>query len=183
MSPCPDMGQSLAFSSMKQLLLICAVVALVGCKEVAVDVVGEVILSEKRKKEKARRHRITVEIAIRDALEKHEGELTKADHEKVTGLNLSYNKLTEVPKDLEKLTKLKKLILSGNQLNSVKGLEKLDQLKELILSHSKLNDLPAGLEKLNQLTYLELVNNPDLTQAQIDELQKALPNCRITSFQ
>jgi hypothetical protein len=28
---CPDMGQSLAFSSMKQILLICAVVALVGC--------------------------------------------------------------------------------------------------------------------------------------------------------
>ena len=143
---------------MKQLLLICAVVALVGCKEVAVDVVDQVILSEKRKKEKARRHRIIVEIAIRDELEKLEGELTKADYEKVTFLNLSYKKLTEVPKDLEKLTKLKKLILSGNQLTSVEGLEKLDQL-----------------------TYLELVNNPNLAEAQIDELKKALPKCTIHS--
>ena len=31
MPPCPDMGQSLASKAMKQLLLICAVVALVGC--------------------------------------------------------------------------------------------------------------------------------------------------------
>jgi hypothetical protein len=28
---------------------------------------------------------------------------------------------------------------------------------------------------------LSLFNNPDLTKAQIDELQKALPNCRIYS--
>jgi len=38
-----------------------------------------------------------------------------------------------------------------------------------------------GLEKLDQLTWLSLFNNPDLTKAQIDELQKALPNCRIYS--
>ena len=31
MPPCPDMGQSLASPNMKQILLICAVVALVGC--------------------------------------------------------------------------------------------------------------------------------------------------------
>ena len=36
------------------------------------------------------------------------------------------------------------------------------------------------LEKLTQLTSLHLTNNPDLTKAQIDELQKALPNCKIT---
>jgi len=39
----------------------------------------------------------------------------------------------------------------------------------------------TGLENLTQLTHLYLENNPDLTKAQIDELQKALPNCQIIS--
>jgi len=30
------------------------------------------------------------------------------------------------------------------------------------------------------LTNLNLSNNPNLTKAQIDELQKALPKCKIT---
>ena len=37
----------------------------------------------------------------------------------------------------------------------------------------------TGLEKLTQLKQLSLINNPDLTKAQIDELQKALPKCKI----
>jgi uncharacterized protein YcfL len=54
--------------------------------------------------------------------------------------------------------KVKFLVLRDNQLTNVKGLEKLTQLKRLWLD-----------------------NNPDLTKAQIDELQKALPNCEIFS--
>ena len=77
-----------------------------------------------------------IEKAIRKELFKPTGELTKEDLEKVTLLSLVDNKLTEVPKELEKLTKL---------------------------------------EGLN------LQYNPDLTKAQIDELQKALPNCTILS--
>jgi hypothetical protein len=98
-----------------------------------------------------------IEAAIRARIKKPTGELTKADLEKVTVLKLGYNKLTDV-KGLEKLTQLKELILSGNQLTSVKGLEKLTKLRLLSLS-----------------------NNPDLTKAQIDQLQKALPNCFIHS--
>ena len=41
--------------------------------------------------------------------------------------------------------------------------------------------LNCRLEKLTQLTELGLHNNPDLTKAQIAELQKALPNCKIIS--
>ena len=96
-----------------------------------------------------------VEKAIREKLKKPTGELAVADLEKVTYLNLGANKLTDV-KGLEKLTQLTNLNLMENQLTDVKGLEKLTKLESL-----KLDD------------------NPDLTKAQIDELQKALPKCRI----
>ena len=92
-------------------------------------------------------------------------------------LTLYGNQLTDV-KGLEKLTQLTALVLHANQLTDVKGLEKLTQLEGLRLSNNKLTDV-KGLEKLNQLTELGLGGNPDLTKAQIDELQKALPNCQI----
>ena len=89
---------------------------------------------------------------------KSTGEITKADLEKVDVLNLGDGKLTELPKGLEKFTELETLFLENNQLTDVKGLEKLTQLKILWLD-----------------------DNPDLTKAQIDELQKALPKCDISS--
>ncbi len=61
-----------------------------------------------------------------------------------------------MPKGLEKLTQLKHLYLYSNQLTNVKGLEKLTRLKVMCLDC-----------------------NPDLTKAQIDQLQKALPKCKI----
>jgi Leucine-rich repeat (LRR) protein len=143
---------------------------------------------------------IIVEKAIRKAAKKPTGEPTKADYDKVTELDLSNKQLTEVPKGLEKLTKLTELDLSFNQLTDVKGLgkltqlerlslgfnqltdvkglEKLDQLWGLYLSNNKLTNV-KGLEKLTQLTNLLLERNPDLTKAQIAELQKALPKCKI----
>ncbi|MDG2214425.1 MAG: leucine-rich repeat domain-containing protein, partial [Verrucomicrobiota bacterium] len=68
------------------------------------------------------------------------------------------------------------------------GLEKLTKLKMLNLYQNRLTDV-EGLEKLTQLEELILTNNPDpifssidgLTKAQIDELQKALPKCKISS--
>jgi internalin A len=229
------MAQSLASPNMKQLLLICAVVGLAGCWK----------KDPSMKKNTVNAHP-EIEKAIRYELDKPKGELTKADLEKVTELDLSGNQLTEVPKGLEKLTQLTRLWLSQNKLTSVKGLEKLTKLEhlyiydnqltdvkglekltkltELDLGNNKLTDVKGlekctqltyldllsnqltdvkGLEKLTQLTYLSLDNNqltdvkglekltqleelrlddnPDLTKAQIDELQKALPKCDILS--
>ena len=68
--------------------------------------------------------------------------------------------------------------LDHNQLTDVKGLEKLTQLKTLDLHDNKLTNV-KGLEKLTKLWSLNLTGNPDLSKAQIDELQKALPKCKI----
>ena len=65
---------------MKQILLILAVVALVGCSP-TVEIANPI-----------------VEKAIREELKKPTGELTEADLEKVTELELKQNQLTEVPK-------------------------------------------------------------------------------------
>ena len=120
-----------------------------------------------------------IEVAIRKRIKKPVGELTDVDLEKVTRLVLGDNQLTDV-KGLEKLTKLKELSLPFNQLTNVKGLEKLTQLKELYLQANQLTGV-KGLEKLTNLEGLYLEGNPDLTKAQIDELKKALPKCRISS--
>ena len=148
---------------------------------------------------------VTIEVAIRKSLkyigESPTGELTQADLKKVTeleldrkqltsvkglekltqleSLHLSHNKLTDV-KGLENLTQLKELPLDDNQLTSVKGLENLTQLEGLWLPRNQLTNV-KGLKKLTRLTELDLIDNPDLTKAQIDELKKALPKCDIRS--
>ena len=153
---------------MKQILLICAVVALVGCggEEKATSEVHQKLITNP-----------IIEKAIREKLEKPEGELTKADYEKVTKLYLGDNQLTDVT-GLEKLTQLKDLSLVGTQVTDVKGLEKLTKLERLELQDNQLTSV-KGLENLTQLRFLGLKNNPGLTKAQIDELQKALPKCQI----
>ena len=130
---------------MKQLLLI-------------LTVVGQSVLAADKKPLTKEESAKVIEAAIRKAAKKPTGELTEADLEKVTTLYLGGNQLTEVPKELEKFTKLTKLSLYKNKLTDVKS-----------------------LEKLTQLMGLYLLNNPDLTKAQIDELQKVLPKCKINS--
>ena len=119
-----------------------------------------------------------VEAAIRKKLKKPAGELTKADLEKVTGLSLYNNQLTDFT-GLEKLTQLTSLDLNYNQLTDVKRLENLTKLRGLSLDNNQLTDV-KGLERLTKLTFLNLRYNP-LTKVQIDELKKALPNCKIHS--
>ena len=56
----------------------------------------------------------------------------------------------------------------------------LEKVKGLSLSTHQLTDV-KGLEKLTRLTELDLIDNPDLTKAQIAELQTAAPKCKIYS--
>ena len=120
-------------------------------------VMGQSVLAADKKPLTKEESAKVIEKEIRRQLKKPTGELTKANLVKVTRLYFVSNRLTSV-KGLEKHTQLKTLWLSGNQLTDVKG-----------------------LENLTQLTHLYLANNPDLTKAQIVQLQKALPNCKIRS--
>ena len=80
---------------MKQILVICAVVALVGgCASTP-----KVIPNSPEAK-------AAIEAAIRKDAKKPTGELTKADLEKVTDLTIESNQLTDVT-GLEKLTQLR----------------------------------------------------------------------------
>jgi hypothetical protein len=62
----------------------------------------------------------------------------------------------------------------------VVGLVRIGDTLTLELGHNQLTSV-KGLENLTQLTKLNLNDNPDLTEAQIAELQKALPKCKISS--
>ena len=97
----------------------------------------------------------------------------------LTTLALSSNNLTSA-KSLDGLTRLTILFIDNNQLTDTMGLEKLMQLKTLHLGGNRLTDI-KGLKVLAKLEKLNLKDNPDLTKAQITELQKALPNCKIDS--
>lgn len=112
---------------MKQLLLICAVVA-GGCASTP-----KVVPNSPEAK-------AAIEAAIRKAAKKPTGELTKADLEKVTRLDLFDIQLTDL-KGLEKLTNLETLYLEDNQLTSVKGLEKLTKLTRLDLVNNQLTSV------------------------------------------
>ena len=52
------------------------------------------------------------------------------------------------------------------------------QLEHLALNNNQLTDISA-LAKLKHLEEVDLRNNPNLTKAKIEKLQKALPKCRI----
>ena len=99
-----------------------------------------------------------VEEAIREEIEKPEGELTKADLEKVTELDLSFTKITA---------------------EGLKEVAKLQNLTKLSLLRTKITD--AGLKevaKLKKLTSLDL-SHSQVTYAGMVELQKAFPKCKI----
>ena len=196
---------------MKQILVMMMVVVLVGCGKKEAPKGGIKVKEQRSTpyqelpkagawvSDPSDPNNVKIEAVIRIVLKKPTGELTKADLEKVTNLSLDDKELTSV-KALKKLTKLTVLNLGRNKLTDVTGLKKLTQLK---LYSNKLTEIPTGLENLNQLTGLSLNNNqltnvkgleklakltglnlhtnPELTKAQIDELQKALPKCEILS--
>ncbi len=117
-------------------------------------------------------------------------------------LDLSNNKISNIG-PLMGLTKLDKLNIEGNSVSSIAALSDLTQLTELYLKSNPLKSVSA-LTKLTALKYLGLQNtgiddsslaklynlkslksaaldeNGGITETGVAELQKKLPNCRIT---
>lgn len=100
-----------------------------------------------------------IEAEIRKEIKKSTGELTESDLDKVRELNLGNKNITGSADlmPLARLTKLEGLYLGGNQITDLTPLERLKELKGLHLS-----------------------DNPNLSNAEIEKLQKALPNCDIS---
>jgi len=89
--------------------------------------------------------------------------LTLINRMKSTGSrSLVFNgkQLTELPKEIEKLTKLTGLYLSNNELNSLPPeIGKLTRLQKLYLDHNKLTSIPSQIGSLVHITTLELTGN------------------------
>ena len=116
---------------MKQVLLMIAVVALVGCGDGGKKAAAEAKATAEAKaaaeataaaeaKAADKKPLITdpiLEKAIREELEKPEGKLTEADLEKVTTLDLDGTKITDAGlKELAKLQKLERLYLNNTKV-------------------------------------------------------------------
>uniref|UniRef100_A0A8C6LNW4 FLII actin remodeling protein n=1 Tax=Nothobranchius furzeri TaxID=105023 RepID=A0A8C6LNW4_NOTFU len=90
-------------------------------------------------------------------------------------LDLSYNQLTEIPRDLENSRNMLVLNLSHNSIDSISNqlFINLTDLLYLDLSDNKLDSLPPQMRRLVHLQTLVLNNNP-LMHAQLRQLPAML---------
>ncbi|MCF8278164.1 MAG: leucine-rich repeat domain-containing protein [Flavobacteriales bacterium] len=75
-------------------------------------------------------------------------------------LDLSKNRLTEIPKSVGLLKNLKKLILYKNKIVSLPAeIGELENLQELIINQNELESLPMEIGNLKKLRYLDMWSN------------------------
>ena len=113
------------------------------------------------------------------------GEFTQADLARVTGLDFSFSKIDDagLKEVVMKLPNMTYLSFWGVRTISDTGLKELVKLKKITrinLDGTQVTDagLPE-LAKITQLKEIDLKNTKGVTKAGIDELQQALPNCKI----
>jgi Leucine-rich repeat (LRR) protein len=91
-------------------------------------------------------------------------------------LNLGDNEISDLS-PLGSLTDLQQLALNSNQISDIAPLQSLTNLQQLSLKSNQISDV-TPLKSLTSLEILNLYQNP-LTEDQIHELWRALPNCEI----
>ena len=121
-----------------------------------------------------------VDEAIRKTINREEGAITDELYAGIPELDLSNKGLKALPdKIIEKLTGLKKLYLSSNQLTSVPdSLVNLSSLTHLALEFNRLTSVPDSLGNLSSLTELSLSGNR-FTGAEKARIKALLPDCKI----
>jgi len=113
-----------------------------------------------------------IEEAIREEINKPEGELTEADFEKVNKLNLSYSLITDAGlKEFSKVFAYEHKHWPNRFIHQIKFLD----LRETNISDAGLKEL-SNLKGLRELI---LIRCPVITTEGLAELKKALPNCEI----
>ena len=96
----------------------------------------------------------------------------------LTDLFLAHSNISDISV-LAKLTNLEYISLHTNNISDISALAGLTNLESLSLGSNNISDI-SSLAGLTNLKKLSLYSNP-LTQKQVDDLQKALPNCEITA--
>ena len=90
---------------------------------------------------------------------------------KLEKLDLSGNKLTELPAEINDLRELRELWVRNNQLVGLPtSIQRLTKLEELDLSGNKLTELASEISDLRELRELSVIRNP-LT---VDAVRRAL---------
>jgi internalin A len=102
--------------------------------------------------------------------------IEEARKNQVRGLDLSLEKLTELPESIGQLTQLQTLSLLGNQLTRLpEFICQLTQLRSLSLSDNQLTELPESIGQLSQLQNLYVSYN------QLTEVPESI--CQLTQLQ
>lgn len=95
-------------------------------------------------------------------------------------LNLSHNKIKEVPDQIVQLENLQILILHHNKLRNMPAdMRDLDELRELYIGYNRFIQIPAWVGGLGKLRQLDVTSN-QLTLYEIELVQKRLPRCKVT---
>jgi len=102
-----------------------------------------------------------------------------AELKSLTFLSVENNQIQDVS-HLSKLTNMEILVLNNNQIKDIRPLGSMTKLFQLNLLGNPIKDISV-VKNFKGLRLLYLQNMPNVTKAQIDELQKALPKCKILS--
>jgi len=107
--------------------------------------------------------------------------LTKIESLKI--LVLSNNQLTQLPKNIKKLSQIKGFVLDNNpELNIeklLKLMKSLQKLQVLLLRNNELKKLPENLQVFSNLKLLELSDN-NFSEEEKLRIQNALPKTKVT---
>lgn len=106
-----------------------------------------------------------------------------SDLEPIKGLTNLYNLSLQRTRvyDLEPIKNLKKLFglaLNHSQINNLETIKAFPNLQALYLDYTQISNLDP-LKELKNLKGLSISNCPNITDEQVEDLQKALPNLEI----